>query len=223
MRAAFLLSAKASPRVETFIDISLRKVVTLPPARENDVIDRRFPSIENAFPKAPHSPAVRCDGLRPRSAPDFLPRAYDVKPNYPEWTKRRGQKGFTLLELLVVLLIIALLAGYVGPKLFSQVDKAKVKSTEAQMKTLGDAVSQFRLDMGRYPTADEGLDALVAAPQGTDGWNGPYLAKAVPKDGWGRAYQWNVPGRDGEAEIVSLGRDGRVGGSGLDADLIHGM
>ncbi|WP_334041203.1 type II secretion system major pseudopilin GspG [Burkholderia ambifaria] len=146
-----------------------------------------------------------------------------MKPNYRKWTKRRGQQGFTLLELLVVLLIIALLAGYVGPKLFSQVDKAKVKSTQAQMKTLGDAVTQFRLDTGNYPTADEGLDALVVQPQGVDGWNGPYLAKAVPKDGWGRAYQWNVPGRDGEAEIVSLGRDGRVGGSGVDADLVYGM
>ncbi|WP_080410126.1 type II secretion system major pseudopilin GspG [Burkholderia ubonensis] len=146
-----------------------------------------------------------------------------MKPNYPKWTKRRGQQGFTLLELLVVLLIIALLAGYVGPKLFSQVDKAKVRSTEAQMKTLGDAVTQFRLDTGRYPSADEGLDALVKQPQNADGWNGPYLAKAVPKDGWGRAYQWNVPGRDSEAEIVSLGKDGRVGGSGNDADLVYGM
>ncbi|ARL38873.1 type II secretion system major pseudopilin GspG [Burkholderia pseudomallei] len=135
----------------------------------------------------------------------------------------RAQKGFTLLELLVVLLIIALLAGYVGPKLFSQVDKAKVKSTEAQMKTLGDALTQFRLDTGRYPSAEEGLDALVVEPQGADGWSGPYLAKAVPKDAWGRAYQWNVPGRDAEAEIVSLGRDGRQGGSGVDADLVYGM
>ncbi|WP_296657349.1 type II secretion system major pseudopilin GspG [Paraburkholderia sp.] len=135
----------------------------------------------------------------------------------------RAQQGFTLLELLVVLLIIALLAGYVGPKLFSQVDKAKVKTTEAQMKTLGDALTQFRLDTGRYPGAEEGLDALVAEPQAAEGWNGPYLAKAVPRDAWGRAYQWNVPGRDSEAEIVSLGRDGRQGGSGVDADLVYGM
>ncbi|WP_293037386.1 type II secretion system major pseudopilin GspG [Paraburkholderia sp.] len=135
----------------------------------------------------------------------------------------RAQQGFTLLELLVVLLIIALLAGYVGPKLFSQVDKAKVRTTEAQMKTLGDALAQFRLDTGRYPGAEEGLDALVVEPQAAEGWNGPYLAKAVPRDAWGRAYQLNVPGRDSEAEIVSLGRDGRQGGSGINADLVYGM
>ncbi|MFY3138343.1 type II secretion system major pseudopilin GspG [Achromobacter xylosoxidans] len=133
------------------------------------------------------------------------------------------QKGFTLLELLVVLLIVALLASYVGPKLFTQVDKAKVRSTEAQMKTLADAVTQFRLDTGRYPTQDEGLQALVAPPQDAEGWSGPYLAKAVPADGWGRPYQWNVPGRDSEAEIVSLGRDGKVGGSGVDAEIVYGL
>jgi general secretion pathway protein G len=210
---------------EVFIDISLMKMVTFSPPTENDVIDRRFPSVRHASPEsASFTCRLRHDGPRPQDTRrDLKKRANDVKPNYLKSIKRRGQQGFTLLELLVVLLIIALLAGYVGPKLFSQVDKAKVKSTEAQMKTLGDAVTQYRLDTGRYPGADEGLDALVAQPQGADGWNGPYLAKAVPKDGWGRAYQWNVPGRDGEAEIVSLGRDGRVGGSGIDADLVYGM
>ncbi|GAB1847305.1 type II secretion system major pseudopilin GspG [Achromobacter xylosoxidans] len=132
-------------------------------------------------------------------------------------------KGFTLLELLVVLMIVALLASYVGPKLFTQVDNAKVRSTEAQMKTLADAVTQFRLDTGRYPTQEEGLMVLVVPPQDADGWGGPYLAKAVPADGWGRPYQWNVPGRDSEGEIVSLGRDGKIGGSGVDADIVYGL
>lgn len=133
------------------------------------------------------------------------------------------QRGFTLLELLVVLLIIALLASYVGPKLFTQVDRAKVRSTQAQMKTLGDAVTQFRLDTGRYPTAEEGLRALVVQPHDSEGWNGPYLAKDVPNDGWGRPYQWNVPGRDSEAEIVSLGRDGKIGGGSVDEDIVYGL
>ncbi len=133
-------------------------------------------------------------------------------------------RGFTLLELLVVLLIIALLASYVGPKLFAQVDRARARSTEAQMKTLADAVTQFRLDTGRYPTQEEGLAVLVVPPQDSaDGWNGPYLAKAVPKDGWGRPYQFNVPGRDSDVEIVSLGNDGAVGGRGVDTDIVYGL
>lgn len=146
--------------------------------------------------------------------------AVKMKPH--EFAPRR-QQGFTLLELLVVLLIIALLAAYVGPKLFSQVDKAKVKATQAQMTTLANALTQFRLDTGRYPSQEEGLDVLVAPARGVEAWNGPYLAKAVPKDGWGHAYRWNVPGRDGEAEIVSLGRDGREGGEGVDGDLVYGL
>ena len=134
--------------------------------------------------------------------------------------RQRVQRGFTLLELLVVLLIIALLAGYVGPKLFSQVDKAKVKATQAQMKTLGDALTQYRLDVGSYPSVEQGLEALTKQPQGVTGWFGPYLAKGVPADAWGRPYQWNIPGRDSEAEVVSLGEEGRAGGGG---ELVYGM
>ena len=110
---------------------------------------------------------------------------------------RAAQQGFTLLELLVVLLIIALLAGYVGPKLFSQVDRAKVRATQAQMKTLGDALVQYRLDVGSYPSSDQGLQALVKAPQGVS------VVRPVPGEGRARrcvgaAYQLNVPGRGGE-------------------------
>jgi len=145
-----------------------------------------------------------------------------------QFSKRIGRaaaKGFTLLELLVVLLIIALLAGYVGPKLFAQVDKAKVKTAMAQEKTLGDALTQYRLDTGSYPTADQGLESLVKAPQGVGpNWQGPYLAKDVPADPWGHPYLYRVPGRnETEAEIVSLGKDGREGGSGDDADIVYGL
>ncbi|QSR74857.1 type II secretion system major pseudopilin GspG [Aeromonas jandaei] len=130
------------------------------------------------------------------------------------------QHGFTLLELLVVLLIVALLAGYVGPKLFSQVDKAKVKTTQAQMKTLGDALIQYRLDVGNYPTSEQGLSALMSAPQGVEGWQGPYLAKDLPNDAWGRAYQLRIPGRNSELEIISLGESGQSGGS---SELVYGL
>lgn len=134
----------------------------------------------------------------------------------------RARAGFTLLELLVVLLIIALLAGYVGPRLFSQVDKARVKSAKAQMKTLADAVTQYRLDTGHYPSEQEGLNALVQ--KGNDPrWDGPYLAKGLPPDPWGHAYLWKNPGAGSEVEIISLGKDGKPGGSGDDKDLVYGF
>jgi general secretion pathway protein G len=137
-------------------------------------------------------------------------------------TRPAAQSAFTLLELLVVLLIIALLAGYVGPRLFSQVDKARIKSANAQMKTLADAVTQFRLDTGHYPSEQEGLTALVQ--KGSDaGWDGPYLAKGLPADPWGNAYLWKNPGAGSEVEIISLGKDGKPGGTGDDKDLVYGF
>jgi general secretion pathway protein G len=137
--------------------------------------------------------------------------------------RQRTDQGFTLLELLVVLLIIALLAGYVGPKVLSYSDRAKVQAAQAQMKSLGDAVVKYRLDNGHYPTAEQGLDALVKRPSNEPSWHGPYLAKDVPNDPWGRAYEYHVPGRDSEAEIVSLGQNGKSGGEGYDADLVYGL
>ena len=128
-------------------------------------------------------------------------------------------KGFTLLELLVVIVIVGLLAGYVAPRYFSQVGKSEVQVARAQVESLEKALDQFRLDMRRYPTAEEGLQALVAAPANAAGWSGPYLKKAVPADPWGHAYVYRTPGGKGEFDLVSYGRDGKPGGSGEDADI----
>jgi general secretion pathway protein G len=129
------------------------------------------------------------------------------------------RRGFTLLELLVVMVIIGLLAGYVGPKFFGQIGKSEVKAARAQIDALQKSLDQYRLDVGRYPGTEQGLAALVTRPAEEAKWAGPYLAKAVPKDPWGRDYQYRSPGEHGEYELLSLGRDGRPGGEGEDADL----
>jgi general secretion pathway protein G len=131
--------------------------------------------------------------------------------------------GFTLLELLVVIVIIGLLAGYVAPRYFSQVGKSEVQVARAQIDSLEKALDQYRLDTRHYPTAEQGLDALVARPQGENGWSGPYLKKAVPTDPWGRPYVYRVPGQKGEFDLYSLGKDGRPGGTGEDADIGIGV
>ena len=128
-------------------------------------------------------------------------------------------KGFTLLELLVVIVIIGLLAGYVAPRYFSQVGKSEVQVARAQIDSLEKALDQYRLDVRRYPSAEQGLDALVSAPQGEAGWSGPYLKKAVPSDPWGRAYVYRMPGTKGDFDLFSLGKDGKPGGTGEDADI----
>jgi len=128
--------------------------------------------------------------------------------------------GFTLLELLVVIVIIGLLAAYVGPKYFSQLGKSEVTIAKAQIEAFEKSLDTYRLDVGRYPTADEGLAALMTAPASAGAkWNGPYLKKGVPPDPWGHPYQYRSPAAKGEYEIVSLGRDGQPGGAGDNADI----
>jgi general secretion pathway protein G len=131
------------------------------------------------------------------------------------------RKGFTLLELLVVIVIIGLLAAYVGPKYFAQLGKSEVTVAHAQIEAFEKSLDTFRLDVGRYPTTEEGLGALMTAPPaaGTK-WNGPYLKKGVPADPWGHPYQYRAPGAKAEYEIVSLGKDGQPGGEGGNADIV---
>jgi general secretion pathway protein G len=133
---------------------------------------------------------------------------------------RARRAGFTLLELLVVIVIIGLLAAYVGPKYFSQLGKSEVTVTRAQIDAFEKSLDTFRLDVGRYPTTEEGLNALMTAPPTAAAkWSGPYLKKGVPLDPWGHAYQYRAPGTKAEYEILSLGKDGQPGGSGEAADI----
>lgn len=126
----------------------------------------------------------------------------------------RRSRGFTLLELLVVMVIIGLLAGLVAPRYFEQVGKSNTKIARAQIVSLGQALDQYRLDVGSYPSTEEGLQALIAKPQDAAHWSGPYLAKAVPVDPWDRPYQYRSPGEHGDYDLFSLGKDGRGGGVG---------
>lgn len=132
---------------------------------------------------------------------------------------RSWERGFTLLELLVVLVILGLLASYVAPRYFGQVGKSEVKVARAQIESFAKALDQFRLDNRRYPSSEEGLQALVTKPASLASWQGPYLAKGVPLDPWGNAYRYRSPGVRSEYDVVSLGRDGKPGGTGEDADL----
>ncbi|HZP35407.1 MAG TPA: type II secretion system major pseudopilin GspG [Methylomirabilota bacterium] len=132
----------------------------------------------------------------------------------------RDQRGFSLIELLVVIIILGLIAGLVGPRLFGRVGQSKQATARAQIELLGAALDQYRLDIGAYPPATVGLNALVANPN-VAGWNGPYLKKnAVPADPWGKPYQYKCcPGDHGDYDIWSLGADAAPGGRGEDTDV----
>ena len=135
----------------------------------------------------------------------------------------RTARGFTLLEILVVLVIIGLIASLVGPRLFTQLEGSQVRIAETQTKMLRGAVETFRLDMGRLPTAEEGLAVLYAAPadpRAAERWRGPYLDEAVPLDPWDTPYQYAIPGAEGRAfALYSLGADKAPGGEGNGADV----
>jgi general secretion pathway protein G len=130
-------------------------------------------------------------------------------------------RGFTLLELLVVMVIIGLLVSYVGPTYFKQVGKSEVKTARAQIESFEKALDQYRLDTGHYPTGDQGLAALMARPSGEARWDGPYLKKGVPMDPWGNPYVYKQPGEHGDFDLLSYGRDGQPGGTDDAADVVN--
>ena len=134
-------------------------------------------------------------------------------------TVLRNAQGFTLIELLIVVTIIALLAGLVVPQFIKQEEKATSKAAKAQVELLGTALDTFRLDVGRYPSSQEGLAALNQKPGGVDRWDGPYLKKEVPPDPWGKPYIYKSPGDHGPYDIISYGADGVPGGDGSNHDV----
>lgn len=131
----------------------------------------------------------------------------------------RDRRGFTLIELLIVMVILGLLAAMVGPRMFGKVGKSKQKAAKAQIALFETALDTYRLDVGKYPTTQQGLQALRVKPDGAEKWDGPYLPKEIPLDPWGNQYVYESPGKHGDYDILSLGADKNPGGEGDDTDV----
>jgi len=132
-----------------------------------------------------------------------------------------GKKGFTLIEILIVMVILGLLAALVGPKMFGKVGKSRQKAAKAQISLLETSLDTFRLDMGRYPTSEEGLEALRTKPADSTKWDGPYIPKKVPLDPWGNPYEYQLPGENGEYDLTSFGADGTADGEDENKDIVN--
>lgn len=142
-------------------------------------------------------------------------------PTKDKQDNRHSQRGFTLIEVLVVMIILSLLAALVGPKIWGRLGGAKQNAAKTQIMLFSGALDQFRLDVGRYPTTEEGLDALLKNPR-VEHWEGPYLAKDnIPKDPWDKPYHYRSPGDHGDFDLYSLGADGQEGGEGENADVTN--
>lgn len=137
------------------------------------------------------------------------------------WKQNRKEHGFTLIELLIVMVILGLLAALVGPRMFGKTGKAKQKAAKAQISLFETAVDTYRLDVGKFPTTEQGLKALRERPENDTKWDGPYLPKQIPLDPWGNEYEFRSPGEHGDYDIVSYGMDGAPGGEGEDSDIVN--
>ena len=137
------------------------------------------------------------------------------------YAKRTRQAGITLIELLVVMVIIALFATIVGTRVGRNVDKAKHVAAKSQISEYESALDQFKLDVGRYPTSEEGLQALRTRPMNAPNWDGPYLKKELQNDPWGHPYVYRFPGTHGDLDLLSYGADGQEGGEGDNADIVN--
>ena len=133
--------------------------------------------------------------------------------------RQRRQRGFTMLEIVIVFILLAGIMAFVGPKIFEQMGKAKSSEQKIRNQQLIGQIEMYKLEVGKLP---ENLQALVKAPAGTDRWNGPYAKEADLKDAWGNDYRYSIPGQGKAYDLVSLGADGAPGGEGVDADLVHG-
>ncbi len=151
-------------------------------------------------------------------------KKFETERTGPDRSKRKGtlsnNGGFTLIEIIVVVIIMGLLAALVVPKFFGKVEQAKVKSTYAQIELLGSALDMYRLDAGKYPTSNEGLKALRERPASATEWTGPYLKKELPNDAWGNPFSYTSPGKHGDYDLVSFGADGTEGGDNEDKDIV---
>ncbi len=171
----------------------------------------RFASVDSGSRLSSMPGRMDGDGIMHRLSSDMSTRS----------GAKRRVCGFTLLEVLVVMVIIGLLAGYVAPRYFGQLGKSEVKVAQAQISAFEKALDTYRLEIGHYPTTEQGLAALVARPENVPKWGGPYLQKDVPLDPWGKPYQYKAPGERREYDILSFGKDGQPGGTGDAADITN--